>query len=193
MKRIATLLLAAMLSACETFPTAPVNIPTHVQQLPTWLATGRIAIAAGGAGGSGSFTWRQDGENLQIALRGPLGAGGLEIRSDGRNMNLRDGSGELLDAEQASAQLSARLGVDLPLSNLRYWMLGMPSPSGQASVTDAAGSPPRVIEQSGWRVDFNRFREVAGFSLPERLTASHADVRLRVIVDDWQVPARSKP
>lgn len=193
MKRLASLILAALLSACAAVPPAPVNIPTNVEQLPTWLATGRIAIAAGGAGGAGSFTWHQDGENLRIALRGPLGAGGLEIQSDGSNMNLRDSSGTSLDAQQASARLRARLGVDLPLSSLRYWMLGMPAPRVDASVTDAAGSAPRVIEQSGWRVDFNRFREVAGFSLPERLTAKHSDVRLRVIIDDWQVPPRSTP
>ena len=69
-----------LLTSCAAVPPpAPVNIPVNAAQVPTWFATGRIALAADGGGGNGSFRWRQAGENLKIAIRGPLGAGGLEI------------------------------------------------------------------------------------------------------------------
>jgi outer membrane biogenesis lipoprotein LolB len=45
----------------------------------------------------------------------------------------------------------------------------------------------RVIEQSGWRIGYDVFTASGGVSLPGRFTATQGAVRLKVVVDDWQV------
>jgi outer membrane lipoprotein LolB len=106
---------------------------------------------------------------------------------------MADGTGRSLDAAHAREELQARLGMDLPWSGLRYWMLGLPAPDQPAEVIDAAAAPWRVIEQSGWRIGYDAFTTSTGLSLPQRFTATQGDVRVRVVVDAWSVPVGAAP
>jgi outer membrane lipoprotein LolB len=188
-KRLAVfLVLAGTLGGCAVAPVAPPPAVTaDADALKQWTASGRIAVAANGEGGSGSFTWEQVSATTTLSIRGPLGAGAMRVTSDGRALAVTDSEGHRLDDAQAQALLRQRLGTELPVAELRYWMLGVPSPGSPASVDDAATPPRRVIEQSGWRIGYDTFRPSAGMSLPERFTATQGAVRLKVIVDDWQV------
>jgi outer membrane lipoprotein LolB len=189
-RRAAWLVAVVAVGGCAVAPVAPPPVTlADPGVLQEWTASGRLALAANGEGGSGTFTWEQQSEATALTIRGPLGAGALQVTSDGRSLAVTDGEGRHLDTEQAQVLLRKRLGADLPLGELRYWMLGVPSPGSPASVADAAEPPRRVIEQSGWRIGYDSFRPAAGVSLPERFTASQGGVRLRVVVDDWQVAA----
>jgi outer membrane lipoprotein LolB len=182
---LATLALAG----CAAAPIAPSTAPDPalLATLDSWKATGRIALAAGEQGGSGGFTWHQEAATTRLAIRGPLGAGALEVVTNGDEFTLADGSGQVLDAAQARAQLEGRLGAQLPLESLRYWMLGIPYPEAEAQVTDSAGEPRRLIVQAGWQIRYDQFVEQKGIVLPSRLTAASGVVRLKVIVDDWEL------
>jgi outer membrane lipoprotein LolB len=146
-----------------------------------------MAIAAGEHGGSGAFTWQQDAAVTRLSLRGPFGTGALEVTADGEAFTLADGSGQVLDAAQARSRLESRLGTALPVSNLRYWMLGVPAPGIEAQVVDSPGEPRRLIEQTGWQIRYDEFMDSQGVILPARLTATSGSVRLKVIVDAWSL------
>jgi outer membrane lipoprotein LolB len=181
--------LAVACGGCAVAPVAPPSSPPDPQSFQHWTASGRLALAANGEGGSGSFTWGQHGAETTLAIRGPLGAGAMQVTTDGQSLNVTDAEGRHLDTEQSRALLTRRLGTDLPLAELRYWMLGVPSPGSPSSVADAAVAPLRVIEQSGWRIGYDTFAAAGGVSLPERFTATQGAVRLKVVVDDWKVAA----
>jgi len=188
-------LLAAALAGCAvTPPMVPLPVPADVARFQDWTASGRMALAVDGGGGSGSFTWQQNGVFTTLSIRGPFGAGGLRVVADDQSMQVTDGSGRTVDTDQAREALRVQLGADLPWTHLRYWMLGVPSPGEPAQVADARAAPMRVIEQSGWRIGYDTFRPVPGSALPERFTATHGTVRLKVVIDDWTVasgaPAR---
>jgi outer membrane lipoprotein LolB len=188
----AALALAALavLAGCATRPAGPLaGAAPDPRALEHWSAVGRLALAAGVEGGSGSFIWEQQAATMRLDLRGPLGAGALQVVATPDSLSVADGAGRSLDAEAARTELRARLGADLPWSSLRYWMLGVPAPDAPADVTDAPSAPLRLIEQSGWRIGYEAFTAVAGWSLPRRLTATSGDVRVRVVVDQWSVPA----
>lgn len=183
---LAPLVATLALAGCAATPRAPaggaVPDPGALRQ---WVASGRMAIAAGSEGGSGAFDWQQDDATTQIDLRGPLGAGAVRLVVTPVSLSLLDGSGRVLDAQAAHADLQARLGADLPWNHLRYWMLGLAAPGEAAVVLDSEQAPWRVIEQSGWRLAYESFVVVQGVSLPQRFSAERAPVRVRVIVDTW--------
>jgi outer membrane lipoprotein LolB len=181
--------LAAACGGCAVAPVVPPSSPPDPELFQNWTASGRLALAANGEGGSGSFTWGQQGAETTLSIRGPLGAGAMQVTTDGHSLIVTDAGGRHLDAEQAGALLRRRLGTDLPLAELRYWMLGVPSPGTPSSVADAAIAPVRVIEQSGWRIGYDMFTAAGGVSLPGRFTATQGAVRLKVVVDDWRVAA----
>jgi outer membrane lipoprotein LolB len=178
--------MALALAGCAVPPRAPDGVARpDAEALDQWSASGRLAIAAGTDGGSGSFDWVQDGATSRLDLRGPLGAGAVRLVVTPETLSLADGSGRVLDADAARADLQARLGADLPWGHLRYWLLGLPAPDVQATVLDQDAAPWRVIEQAGWRLAYDSFDAVSGLSLPKRLTAERGAVRVRVIVDAW--------
>lgn len=188
MRRSGAIVVLAALGGCAAAPVAPPPfMPADPSAFVAWTATGRLALAANGEGGSGSFTWEQQADATTVSLRGPLGAGAMRVTVDGENLSVTDGDGRSLDTGQTRALLRERLGADLPWSSLRFWMLGVPAPDGPASVADADRAPLRVIEQADWRIGYDAFRSTLGASLPTRFTATREGVRLKVTVDDWQV------
>jgi outer membrane biogenesis lipoprotein LolB len=67
-------------------------------------------------------------------------------------------------------------------------MLGVPAPGSAAAVVDAEAGALRVIEQAGWRIDYDAYMSVPGAVLPQRFTAAREGVRVKVIVDSWTLP-----
>ena len=184
--------VAVMVSACATtrVEQPPTGVVPDVQQVPNWQARGRLAVSAQGQGGSGTFTWQQQADRTELHVRGPLGAGALDIVSDGQALQLSDASGRSYDGEAARAALEQKLGVGLPLGQMRYWMLGVPAPSDGpgAPRMPTAGAAPGGFTQDGWTVSLDEMRTVGAWRVPARLSASSRDVRVRMVVDDWQFP-----
>ena len=186
-------LLAASLlvSGCATTAVEPVTRARVADPdvLTQWTAKGRIALVAHGEGGSGSFVWQQRSERTELRVRGPLGAGGLQVVTDGETLELANGTGEPLDGAAARAEFERRLGVALPLTELRYWMLGVPAPpatGGPVEKPEGATAPGFI--QRGWTVTYDTLGAQAGWQLPARLSAATGATRVRIVIDDWVLP-----
>ena len=179
--------LALLLAGCATAPVSTPSRPVDPETLTQWTAKGRIALTADGEGGSGSFVWQQRSERTELAVRGPFGSGGLTIVTDGESLQLDDGSGTTIDGDAARIALERRLGARLPLSELRYWMLGLAAPEDLSPAQPATGATPGFT-QAGWVVTYEAFQPAGAWSLPSRLTATTSDARVRIVVDDWQLP-----
>jgi outer membrane lipoprotein LolB len=189
MRRFVPLLLSALLAACAVTP-RPAVVPGAAidpQQVTDWSASGRMAVAVADQGGSGNFEWTQHGATTDLQVRGPLGAGALHIVTDGERLDITDGDDRNLDAAAAREQLRVRLGADLPLAEMRYWLLGLPAPGGDARVAEGARGT-RTVEQAGWTVTYEPFQNVAGWAVPTRLVVANDGGHIKVIVDGWKLP-----
>ena len=83
------------------------------------------------------------------------------------------------------AQLQDRLGFDLPLEQLRYWLLGIPDPSSTFELSRNAQDRIMHLVQLGWNIDYDRYVPDNGDLMPARLVLSRADARVRIAVDRW--------
>jgi outer membrane lipoprotein LolB len=191
MRRFVPLALSAMLAACAATPrVAPVaGAMVDPARVVDWSARGRMAIAFANEGVSGTFEWEQHAATTSLQVRGPLGAGALRIVTDGEALSVTDADGRALDGAAAQSQIRSRLGADLPIPALRFWLLGLAAPGSTAQVSADGPRPARSIEQAGWIVRYDPFTAVHGWSVPTRLTAAGGGARIKVIVDDWQLPA----
>jgi outer membrane lipoprotein LolB len=185
-----------LLAGCRTAPPAAIVGPgadapwaaqrAALEKLGRYGLNGRVAVAANGQGFSASLRYQQVEQRSDLALDGPLGIGGLHVALDGENLTIASSRGEKLDGDAARAELERRLGFSLPLSELRWWLLGIPAP-GEASIDQDDGSGEiRGFVQSGWRVSINTRAAGLGFSLPQRLTAEREGARLKLLVERWQ-------
>ena len=190
---LAGLALALALAACQTVPVSPapsiawsVRRPA-LQNLSRFGLNGRVAVAVGHQGFNAGLRWTQAAAVTRLALTGPLGAGGVEVTADGGDLTVVTSRGKRLGNADARAELEDKLGFEPPLASLRYWVLGVPDPGAPASVQLDSQQRLTALTQDGWRIDYNAYMPVGAEWLPRLLTLQRAQVRVRMVVDGWQL------
>ena len=63
----------------------------------------------------------------------------------------------------------------------------LPLPDTPASVERAEDGSPRVLEQLGWRVEYQRFERFDGVLAPSRISVSRGDTRARLLIREWDL------
>ena len=193
MRRLGACVLALLVAGCAT--TLPPDVArawperrAELQALEQWQCEGRIALAAGEEGFSGALDWRQRGREAEITLRGPMGGDAILIHVDGTAYEVTDRSGTRYGGEDARRFLEQSLGPEapLPISEMRYWLVGAPAPGVPHSETLDANERLAGLDQSGWRVRYDRYAPVGELALPRRIEMTAGDMRLRVVVANWR-------
>jgi outer membrane lipoprotein LolB len=155
-----------------------------LQRSSSWRLDGRAAVAAGTQGWQASLNWRENGAWAEVHLSGPLGIGSLVLKRmpDGLSLNGAPPSDAVLE------QLQARLGFELPIDHLRFWLLGVPDPSAAFMLERNDQDRASQLTQDDWTIDYDRYMPVDGDLLPAHLVLRRADVRVRIVVDRWEPP-----
>ncbi len=187
MKYLILLFLLASLAGCSQLARQPAQTtgfdPAAAAALENWDVEGRIGIRMADESHSANLAWQQQQDQYLIALTGPLGQGGLRIEGNKSGVSLRQSGDEhVYTAETPEALMHQLLGWHLPLSQARYWIRGLPDPQTPSSPLAA---PAIGFTQSGWQVEYLRFTQQAGQTLPEKLRLLHEDLRLTLILSDW--------
>lgn len=158
-----------------------------LQSLDRFGLSGRVAVAVGRQGFNAGLRWKQAAAVTHLALTGPLGAGGVEVTADGGNLSVVTSSGKRLGNTDARAELEDKLGFEPPLTSLRYWVLGVPDPGSSASVQLDSQQRLTELTQDGWRIEYSAYVPVGAEWLPRLLTLRRENVRVRMVVDGWQL------
>jgi outer membrane lipoprotein LolB len=185
------LLCSLLLVACATTRRAPPAPATgweqrasDLQRQRSWQLDGRAAVAIAAQGWQATLNWRQHGESEEVHLSGPFGVGALvlERTPDGLSLNGAPPS------DAVTNQLQEKLGFELPLDHLRFWLLGVPDPSAAFEVKRNEQDRASQLRQADWSIDYDRYMPVAGDLLPAHLVLSREGVRVRIAVDHWEWP-----
>jgi outer membrane lipoprotein LolB len=189
MRRLPAILSCALLlDACATTRPAPPPAAAwehrvaELQSSGAWRLDGRAAVAVGAQGWQATLSWRQHGDSAQVHLAGPFGAGALEIERTPAGISLNGAP----PSDDVLAQLQERLGFELPLDHLRFWLQGAPDPGAPFDLKRNDQDRALQLTQDGWSVDYDRYMPVNGDLLPARLVLSREGARVRVVVDRWE-------
>ena len=152
-----------------------------------WQVSGRMAIQAAGEGYHGRFDWRQLGDRMDLTVSGPLSQGSARLRGDGAGVELLDSDGGRVRAGDADTLLRRATGLQVPVTGLRYWILGLPAPTTESSrVLDGQGRL-LSLEQNGWNIDYRAYLDMDGRSLPRKVFLERDDLRVRLVVERWRI------
>lgn len=172
-----------------------------LQQIKQWSINGRIAVQTNNDGGQADYRWQQlNATDYNIRLQAPLGAGTTWINGDAQGVSLQTSSGgSLFDVDVDKLMLQMN-GWPLPVSGLRYWVLGLPSVATAYSVSEwEPNGLPSVMLQDGWRIEFRRYKKVSGILVPHKLFIRRVDVKnigdaeneeevdVRLIIRQWSI------
>ena len=132
--------------------------------------------------------WEQVGDAFHVRLSTPLGQGLVDLRGVPGKVVMRTAEGETYRAPDAETLMREVAGMNLPVSGLRYWVLAVTDPAIAAGKVDLdSDSLPQALEQSGWRIEYDRYRDTGGVRLPDRLTFEGQDLDGRLIDTQWEL------
>lgn len=191
MQRVLLLVLcSAVLAACVTTRRAPkpagIDWEQRVAELQkqgSWQLDGRAAVAVGTQGWQATLNWRQRGEAAEVHLSGPFGVGALVLKRSPDGLSLNDAP----PSDAVLAQLQERLGFELPIDELRYWLLGVPDPSAAFELKRNDQDRALQLAQGDWTIDYDRYMNTDGDLMPAHLVMSREGVRVRIAVDRWNL------
>ncbi len=156
-----------------------------LQKMDKWEFAGRIVINSGSEGFTGRVRWHQDGDYYSAILSGPFGSNAIHIDGAGVKASLIDKRGDVISLADAENDLNARYGWAIPITSLRFWILGIPDPTVPAEVELNKNQQLNFLRQRGWDVAIDLYASVDGQLMPKRLKASMNDNQVRVFIDKW--------
>lgn len=195
-RRLSLGLLALLLAAC-----APVPVRTSgdadllaaqsarealLRDEGSWRLTGRLAVSAGGEGGSGRLDWRQQAGGYEIQLAAPVTRKSWRLVSRDGRVRLEGLEGGTREGDDAEAMLAEATGWDIPVAALADWARGARAP-GPARIEFGPGGLPALIVQQGWTVEYREW--LPGESpRPRKVFAERDGATVRLVVESWGEP-----
>ena len=190
--------LPLLLAACA--PAPAVRMKSDASQLAAqqsreqslaradhWVMQGRLGVSDGKEGGSGSFSWTQNGSHYEFVLRGPAISGAdfrLSGGPDGAQLEgLKSGP---ITGPDAEALMRKALGWEVPLRDLQAWVLGLRADSGAAEVSFGDNKLPSLLLQDGWSVEYREWDTTRQPALPTKVYATKLPYKVKLSIESWQ-------
>lgn len=154
-----------------------------------WSLSGKLGIRQDGQAESVLLNWTTCGERYRLTLSGPFGQqlARVEGGRQGAVFRIDDQPPEYTTDPQA--WLDRRLGLPLPVDELRYWVRGRTAPGDPAALSHNAAGELVGIRQSQWRIEYLQFHDAVQPPLPRRLRASRSDLVATLVIRQWQLGA----
>ena len=172
----------------------PAGRRAAIEAVGTWAARGPSALKVPGTSGQGNFAWLQTGDTTVLRVAGPFGAGAYEIRWEPERLTVLSGRGEVAadyaGPDAARRFLEEQLGWSLPVTNARYWILGLAGPDTAAMETLDGSGLLAALVQDGWDVSYGEYQPEGAVALPRKLVLSSTAGRIRLVIDHWEFAQR---
>lgn len=159
-------------------------------RMGSWRMQGRVGVQFRDQSASFGLSWLQQGKDqYEMNIKNPLtGAVMAYMKGSANNVTLETNGKTYQDAS-AERLLQGQMGVSLPLSGMKYWVRGIPSPDAPVDAVklDNMGRP-QMLQQSGWQMEYTGWQGNGAQALPEKVNLSRAaeNTRVKVIAKDWQ-------
>jgi len=184
-------LLGTFLSNCAIAPPASENSDwsrqrDQLQKLNSWELRGRVNVRYDNESHTPRIIWLQQNVDYNIRLWGSFNAGATEIVGRPGFVTMEN-DGQMLSANSPEELILEQLGYELPVSQLNYWIKGLPAPDSEAQLAFNELNQLTTIQQADWTINLSDMRQYGALSLPRRveLTRPRNAIRLRFIGLNW--------
>ncbi|UNG17709.1 lipoprotein insertase outer membrane protein LolB [Stutzerimonas zhaodongensis] len=158
----------------------------HISEIDGWQISGKIGIQAPQDSGSGTLFWLQRQDYFDIRLSGPLGRGATRLTGRPDAVALEVAGQGRFEADSPEALVESQLGWQLPVSNLLWWVRGLPAPDSRSRIALNANGQLASLKQDGWDVQYLSYTEEDGYPLPNRIKLAGRDLKITLVVKVWQ-------
>ena len=192
--------LAVILGGCSLNPDTPLSSDAaqlsweqrQQQLLPLthWQVLGKISIRTPEDSNSANLNWTQHDDHYRIYMAGPLGQGAVNIQgSEQQGITLDISGEERYQAASPEQLLQHRLGWSIPVSQMPYWVRGLPAPSSTHQIQLDTFNRISQLQQSGWSIRYLGYQpgHAEQPQLPRKIELKRGDqLRLLLVLKQWQ-------
>ncbi len=185
-KRLGTACFVLLLSACASLTTKQDGFyshaaRSHLYDMQAWHLEGRIAITAPNDSWSANIEWKHRPDSEKIKLSGPLGQGAVVIEVSDGVVKIDRGGGNIQTSTQPEHFIHQQLGMFVPLKSLRFWAIGLPEPKEDFQETVDG------FVQDEWLIAYKELQQIGVESMPHKMAVSNDKVKLKLIIDQWNL------
>jgi outer membrane lipoprotein LolB len=162
--------------------------------LTHWTLRARIGIRSQQVNGSASLIWDEEDDGRVLNLLGPLGGGAIHLEQNQDGATLTDSKGRSWYNSNARELIRQSTGWEIPVSGLRWWILGLTEPGSSASYSFDEQNRLQSIQQQGWLVTYNKYKSFGPYELPSSITvtgyeevAEENPVRVKLVIKEWEI------
>ncbi|MEX2131526.1 MAG: lipoprotein insertase outer membrane protein LolB [Pseudohongiellaceae bacterium] len=184
-------LMFLLLQACTSAP-PPIATGTWAQReaalrsLDHWQLQGRVNARYYDEAHTPRIRWQQTQQHYSILLWGTLNAGRTLIEGGPGQVSLEQ-AGEIRTANRPEELILQQLGYELPVSQLNYWIRGLPNPDEAHRLQLGEFDQVIRLEQAGWTLEYTDYRLFGDYTLPRRIDMKRNDepISLTFIGLNW--------
>lgn len=199
--RLGTLIFILTATACSSVPRQYEGESPPLAQyesrrdklagLDGWSMQGRLAVSDGKDGGNGTLSWRQSAGENRLDFHGALGRGAWTIESGVAGARLQMADGRSYMHHSLKELVENHLGWHVPVDDLSWWVRGLSAPGGAEQQSLGEEGELTVLKQSGWDIEFTRYREQGGVLLPGKLVARKNGKSVKLAVRKWTLEPKT--
>jgi outer membrane lipoprotein LolB len=175
------LLITLLLSACATMNSHNNSIKKISSD--NWSMEGKVGIQSQEVNGSASLIWQQNKDSYNIRLFGPLGLGAVRLMGDDNQVKYVNQQGVIFTADSPEILLKQNLGWDMPISNLIYWVKGIPAPEFKAEKNYNMQHQLVQLKQQGWTIQYVRY---FSDNLPQLIALDKRNIKIKLLINTWR-------
>ncbi|MEX0738753.1 MAG: lipoprotein insertase outer membrane protein LolB [Pseudohongiella sp.] len=188
-------LMSLILAACSSTPRidAPVNTEWEQRRqvlgaISNWEFIGSLNVRDASDAHSSRIRWQQSGDVYQINLWGTFNVGATRIDGRPGEVQITQQGEDPVFTESPEALLYQELGYELPVTELNYWIKGIPAPGPSSDLEFGETSQLRAFRQIGWQISYMAYTNFGLETLPTRIRIEKAPLRLDLTRLRWTLP-----
>jgi outer membrane lipoprotein LolB len=157
----------------------------QLTNLKNWTLQSAVGITNSTQHIAARVYWQQFDHNYAINITSLFNLGGIKIIGDSTHVILQRSITDKVIAKTPEKLMYRELGWSLPISNLRYWILGLPAP--KLPYISNFDSYNRLIhlKQQNWQIDYADFISVDAVDLPTTILLSNTKLQIKIIIKKW--------
>jgi len=194
MARLLLLASIVLFGACATpRMDAPVNTEWEQRRqvlaaITHWEFTGSINVRDATEAHSSRIRWQQTAEEYRINLWGTFNVGATQIDGRPGEVRISQQGQDPVVTSSPEELLYQELGYELPVTELNYWIKGIPAPGPTRDLQFSDNNQLLQFFQAGWQIDFMAYTNYGTETLPTRIRIHKDPLRLDLTRLTWTLP-----
>jgi len=131
--------------------------------------------------------WKQKNKNYELNLFGPFGVGGTVLTKKPHKVILQDSNGNLHFAKNPESLMQQELGWHMPVSNLIYWVRGLPAPTKIQLQNFDKYHHLVNLRQNNWKIQYLQYSGFNGIDLPTDILLSNPLMKIHLAIRIWEI------